>query len=71
MKNNQFPTGWDEARVQHVLELYENQADDEAIAEDEAAFENSNQIFMEIPKDLAPIIRAMIAMYHPGQLVSA
>jgi hypothetical protein len=37
---NRFPPGWDEERVQEVLEYYERQTDEEAVAEDEAAFES-------------------------------
>jgi hypothetical protein len=34
-----FPRGWDEARVRKVLAHYEKQTEDDAIAEDEAAYE--------------------------------
>ena len=36
MKQNKFPPGWDEQRVQRVLSHYESQTEDEAVAEDEA-----------------------------------
>ena len=39
-KHNQFPKGWNEARVQAVLEHYEAQTEEEAVAEDEAAYED-------------------------------
>ena len=35
MKQNQFPSGWDEERVQSIIDYYENQAGDEAVAEAE------------------------------------
>ena len=38
-KTSNFPPGWDESRVQRVLEHYERQSEEEAVAEDEAAFE--------------------------------
>ena len=38
MRKNRFPPGWDEKRVRDVIEYYERQTEDEAIAEDEAAF---------------------------------
>lgn len=38
---NQFPDGWNEARIRRVIEHYENQTDDEAVAEDEAALSSS------------------------------
>lgn len=45
MNKRHFPTGWDEARVQRVLDHYENISDEEMIAEDEAAREaGTNQL---------------------------
>ena len=42
MKNKtNFPPGWDEARVQRVLQHYDSLTEEEAVAEDEAAFEDS------------------------------
>lgn len=38
MKQSRFPKGWDEERVKRVLDHYENQTEDEAAAEDEAAW---------------------------------
>ena len=43
MSQNKFPPGWDEERVKTVLAHYEEQSDDEAVAEDEAAYEAPNQ----------------------------
>ena len=31
---NRFPPGWDEAGVRHLIEHYESQTEDEAVAED-------------------------------------
>ena len=41
MKENRFPPGWDEQRVREVLHHYEAQTDEEALAEDEASFEDA------------------------------
>ena len=38
MKQGTFPLGWDEERVRRVLAHYEQQTEEEAVAEDEAAF---------------------------------
>ena len=54
-KQSQFPPGWDEARVRRVLEHYEAQSDEEAVAEDEASFEATTHTAMEVPVDLVPI----------------
>ena len=60
-RQSKFPTGWDEKRVKRVLEHYEAQSEDEAVAEDEAAYEDINQTFMEIPNELIPVVRELIA----------
>lgn len=60
-RKNKFPPGWDEERVRRVIEHYEDQTDDEALAEDEAAFESTTDTVMEIPVDLVPKVRQLIA----------
>ena len=60
-KCQKFPPGWDEAKVQRVLKHYENQTEDEAVAEDEAAHEADGQTVMIVPTDLVPSIRRLIA----------
>ncbi len=47
---NRFPPGWDEERVRRVLAHYEEQNEAEAVAEDEAAFEEPGQTVMEVPE---------------------
>ncbi len=62
MKNKtNFPPGWDEARVQRVLQHYDSLTEEEAVAEDEAAFDDSTQTVMEIPNELVPAVRALLA----------
>ena len=63
MKQSKFPYGWNEERVKAVLVHYETQSEDEAVAEDEAAFETPDQTFMEIPTDLVPKVRELIAKH--------
>jgi hypothetical protein len=38
MKQSKFPKGWDEEKVHRVLRHYEKQTEEEALAEDEAAY---------------------------------
>jgi hypothetical protein len=61
MKQNKFPAGWDAARVSRVLAHYEQQTEEEAVAEDEASFEDATQAVMEVPRELVPAIRELIA----------
>ena len=60
-KQNAFPPGWDEDRVRRVLAHYEEQTEEEAVAEDEAALEDEAQTLMEVPNDLVPAVRQLIA----------
>ena len=61
MNQTGFPPGWDENRVREVRAHYENQTEEQALAEDEAAFEDSSQTFVEIPNTLLPEVRELIA----------
>ena len=61
MTQSNFPPGWDEERVRRVLAYYEKQTEEEAVAEDEAAFESQTETMMEIPNELVPVVRQLIA----------
>lgn len=64
MIQSKFPPGWDSERVKKVLAHYETQSEEEAVAEDEAAFEAQGQTVMEVPTELVPTIRELIAKHH-------
>ena len=61
MKRSKFPPGWDEQRVRRVLEHYESQTEEEAVAEDEAALEKTT--VMDVPTELVPTVRELIAKH--------
>jgi len=61
IKQSKFPPGWDEDRVRRVIAHYEYQTEEEAVAEDEAAYEDPGHTFMEIPHDLVPAVRELVA----------
>jgi hypothetical protein len=65
MKQDKFPPGWDEKRVRRVLAHYEGQSEEEALADDEAAIENTKQTTMEVPIELVPMVRELLAKHHP------
>jgi len=68
MKKNKFPKGWDEEKIKKVLTHYENQTEDEALIEDDAAYEDRTQTTIEIPVQLVPVVRQLIAKHqtlHP------
>jgi hypothetical protein len=64
MKTKRFPKGWDEERVRRVLAHYESQAEEEAVAEDEAAYEVPAQTVMLVPNELVPAIGRLIAEHQ-------
>jgi type II secretory pathway component PulC len=64
MTQNRFPPGWDRERVQRVLDHYEYQTPEEAVAEDEAAFAEKNETVMKVPHDLVPAVRELIAKHQ-------
>jgi hypothetical protein len=61
MSKDRLPTGWDEARVQRVLRHYDEQTEDEAMAEDEAVQADTESTMMAIPTALVPAVRELIA----------
>jgi hypothetical protein len=63
MSENEFPGGWDESRVRKVLAHYDEQPQDEALAEDEAGVASSETV-MNVPHDLVSQVRELIAKHH-------
>ena len=63
MSQSRFPEGWDEDRVRRVLDHYEDQSEDQAVAEDEAAYEDRTQSLVEVPIELVPAVRELIAKH--------
>jgi hypothetical protein len=61
MSQTKFPPGWDEERVRRVLEHYESQTDEQAVAEDEAAYEATTHTAVDVPVELLPTVRALLA----------
>ena len=49
-----------------MLEHYEAQTDEEAAAEDDAAFETTTHTAMEVPVELVPAVRELIAKRRAG-----
>ena len=66
MKQSKFPPGWDEQKVRRVLKHYEQQTEEEAVAEDEAAYESTTHTAMVIPVDLVPYVRELLAKKRAG-----
>jgi hypothetical protein len=65
MTQDYFPPGWDRHRITNVLEHYDHQTEEEALAEDEATFATDGQTLMEIPNRLVPAVRELLAQHNP------
>lgn len=64
MSQQKLPAKWSPERVRRALEHYERQTDDEAALEDEEAFEPTTHTVMEIPVELVPEVRELIAKHR-------
>ena len=65
-KKQKYPPGWDEARVRKLAEHYDNQTDEEAVAEIEGALNDDNQTMMMVPTELVPKILKLINKKRPA-----
>lgn len=64
---NKYPKGLDAAKVKRIVEHYESQTEDEAVAEDEAAFGEGGTTVMEVPTRLVDQVLALIAESQSGK----
>lgn len=69
MKLNEFPAGWNEQTVREIVDYYETQTDEEAVAEHEAALSSPNSTVMEVPTELVPVFRELIARHQQERRV--
>ncbi len=68
-KQNEFPPGWNEEKVQSVIAYYDQQTENEAVTEAEEALQNESSMLIEVPIELVPAVRELIAKHaaknHP------
>ena len=64
MAESRFPEGWDEEKVRKVLRHYQDQTEEEAVAEDEAGYEDRTESIVEVPIELVPAVRELIAKHR-------
>ena len=61
---NKYPRGWNRKKVQELIDHYDNQTEDEAVAEDEAAFNDPQQAVMLVPRALVPQVHRLLAAHR-------
>lgn len=55
-----LPIEWNEKRIQDVIDYYDQQTEDEAIAEAEEALQNDSSTLMAIPTELVQVVLDLI-----------
>jgi hypothetical protein len=60
----ELPEGWTHKRIREVIEHYENQTEDEELAELETPWDSSDDTIIHVPNELAPAVRSLIAHYE-------
>jgi hypothetical protein len=65
-KKQTYPAGWDDERIRKLAEHYDNQTEDEQVAEHEAAFLAEGQTVMVVPTELVPEIVKLISKKRPA-----
>ena len=58
---NRYPKGWDAKSIQALIDHYDNQSEDDAVAEDEAAYLSTRVTMMAIPVELVPQVKKLLA----------
>lgn len=61
---NKYPRGWNRKSIQELADYYDNQTDDEAIAEAEAAYNDPKQTVMFVPWELVPKVHKLLDAYY-------
>lgn len=56
-----LPKGWTQETADAIARYYDNQSDEEAIAEMEAAYKDGSFAMMAIPRALVPEVTRLIA----------
>ena len=60
-KKQELPRGWTEKRVRKLAEYYDNQTEDEQVAEIEAAWNADNVTMVAVPTELVPEVLRLLA----------
>ncbi len=65
-KAQKLPPGWSQERLRKLAEHYDNQTEDEQVAEHEAALHAEGHTVMVVPTELVPQIVKLLAKKRPA-----
>ena len=65
MNKQRLPKGWTQEKIRKLAEHYDNQTEDEQVAEHEAAMQAEGQTVMVVPTELVPEIVKLINKKRP------
>ncbi len=65
-KKQRYPAGWDEERIRKLADHYDNQSEDEQVAEHDAAARAKGQTVMVVPTELVGEIVKLIRKKRPA-----
>ncbi len=68
---DRFPPGWDEERVRGLVRHYDSLTDEEWVADDDAAFEDTSHSVMVVPNELVPAVRALLSEHDEASSTPA
>ena len=66
IKKQRLPRGWTQKRLRELAEYYDNQPEDEQVAEHEAALKAKGHTVMVVPTELVPQIVQLISQKEPA-----
>ena len=61
---NRYPKGWNLARVQSLINYYDNQTEAEQVAEIEAMYAARKEALMTVPLQLVPKFKKLISAHR-------
>ncbi len=64
MAKQKLPEGWTQERLAAVIDYYDNQTEDEELAELESAWAAEDTAMVEVPRELVPAVQALITAYE-------
>ena len=65
--NQELPEGWDEERIRRIIEKYDRAASGHLLVSEARWRKRSDYALAEVPKELLPTIRKLIAKYEAAR----